>query len=69
MADNVRPPTCLSVGAPRGNQPAQKNVAGSGGLTTNVNVSTTKPPNNDKKSKLSPDTSKTPALTTSPPKG
>ncbi len=49
MADDVRPWTCSSVGAPTGNQPAQKQVARSGGLTTNVNNNATKPPKNTNK--------------------
>ncbi len=67
MADNVCPQTRSSVG--RGIKPLQKNVARSRSLATNINVNTTNPPNNNKKSKLSSDPSKTPALTTSPPKG
>ncbi len=69
MANDVHPWTRSSVGAPSGNQPAQKNVARSGGLMTNANVNTTKPTNNDKKSKPSYDPLKMPAQTTSPPKG
>ncbi len=70
MADNGRPWTCSSIGAATGNQPAQKKVTRSGGLTTNININSTKPPNNtNKKSKFSIDPSKTPVLTSNSPKG
>ncbi len=69
MADDVRPWTCSSVGAPTTNQPAQKKVARSGG-TTNINNNATKPPNNtNKKSKPTPDPLKTPVPTSNSPKG
>ncbi len=70
MANNVRPWTRSSVRAPMINQPACKKVARRRGLTTNINNNATKPPNNtNKKSKPTPDPSRTPAPTSNSPKG
>ncbi len=50
MADDVRPRTRSSIGAPRGNQPALKKVARSIGLSTNIN--NTMKPSNKKQNQL-----------------
>ncbi len=68
MADDVRPWTRSSVGAPCPVQPPQKNEAWSEDPTT-TNANTTNPPKNINTSKKSSNPSTMPSKTTSPVEG
>ena len=68
MADDVRPRTRSSIGAPSRGQPPRKNVARSVG-PSKTDVNTANPPKNKNESKKSPNPSTMHPTTTSPVKG